>query len=292
MFASRLVYERNEKTFYLISSMKSQLKILTLFSLMAFSIEAQDKYAAMFNTGIEHEAENLGGKRELKRFLHDHLTYPPAALIAKQEGKVKIRCMISAKGEASQVEITDSVSPELNREALRLFRLLCWTPAIARATKEPVGSLLQLTIPFSIPHYRKYCKERGFGQSLFTAFPIDTSLTLHEKADKIPAYLYGRDSLVKYINAQLKYPQTAKKLNIEGTVVLGFVVETNGMLSNIRVEKPVGGGCSEEAIEVIKHTRWTPAISEGKYVRYKVNYPIAFTLHGIYHDNIIKEQRQ
>ena len=265
-------------------------KISLLLLLCSAPLWAQDKLSAIFNTGIDYYAENLGGKLEFKRFIRFHLVYPEEALKAKEQGNVAIQCVISEKGEALYPKIVKHVSASVDAEAMHLFKLLKWTPAIASVTKKIIATELVVAFPFEISKYKKYCKERGFEKPDIIDKPADSSFVVYEKIDKLPAYFYGNDSLVKYINTSLEYPSAAKIQNIEGTVVLNCIVETDGKLSNIRVEKPVGGGCSEEAIEVLAKTRWVPAISNGKYVRYELHYPIAFTLQGAFHDNTIKGQ--
>ena len=246
----------------------------------------------MFNTGIEYYAENVGGKQELKRFIRFHLIYPEEALANKQQGEVIIQCIINEKGEALNPKITKHVSVSIDAEAIRLFKLLKWNPATSSINKQKISTEHSIAFPFEISKYKKYCKERGFEKPEFKDKPTDSSFVVFEKTDQIPSYYYGNDSLAKFINATLEYPSAAKIQNIEGTVIINCIVETDGKLSNIQIEKSVGGGCSEEAIEVLAKTRWIPAVSNGKYVRYQMHYPIVFTLKGMLHDNIIKGQEQ
>jgi hypothetical protein len=74
-------------------------------------------------------------------------------------------------------------------------------------------------------------------------------------------------SVHEYIRANLLFPEAAQKLNIEGEVKLRFVVEITGLPSNISILQPVGGGCTEEAIRILKLIRWMPGIVDGKGVR-------------------------
>jgi protein TonB len=74
-------------------------------------------------------------------------------------------------------------------------------------------------------------------------------------------------------------------------VLLSFIVEPNGTLSNIVVEKEFNHLCTNEAVRVLKDTKWKPGIKDGKLIRYKTKYPIIFNLNNINKDNATSEQR-
>lgn len=94
-----------------------------------------------------------------------------------------------------------------------------------------------------------------------------------------PSYPGGMDKFYSYVGKSVKYPAMAAENNIQGKVYLSFVVEKDGRLTDIKVERKLGGGTDEEAIRVLKASpRWTPGIQNGKPVRVKFNIPISFTL--------------
>ena len=89
----------------------------------------------------------------------------------------------------------------------------------------------------------------------------------------------GMSSFYKYVGANLKYPTKARKMGIEGRVVIECVVDKDGSLNNFKVVKGIGGGCDEEAIRVLKSSpKWNPAKQRGKAVKYRMYVPIAFKL--------------
>ena len=72
-----------------------------------------------------------------------------------------------------------------------------------------------------------------------------------------------------------------EKTGIEGVVMVIFVIEPNGTLSNIEVSKGIGGGCDEEAIRVVKAMPlWEPGRRSGRAVRVLVRMPIVFKIPG------------
>lgn len=87
----------------------------------------------------------------------------------------------------------------------------------------------------------------------------------------------GMPAFYKYISDNLKYPSIAKDLAIEGRVIVQFVIEKNGSLTNIEVLRGIGGGCDEEAVRVISEARaWKPAKQRGKFVKQRKVIPIVF----------------
>lgn len=71
----------------------------------------------------------------------------------------------------------------------------------------------------------------------------------------------------------------ARESGIQGIVYITFVVERDGSITDVRILRPIGGGCDEEAIRVIKAMpKWTPGKQRGRPVRVQFNMPIRFTL--------------
>jgi len=94
-----------------------------------------------------------------------------------------------------------------------------------------------------------------------------------------PSFPGGIEKFYAYVGKSIKYPPMAAENNIQGKVFLSFVVEKNGQLTDIHVDRKLGGGTDEEAVRVLKASpRWTPGIQNGKPVRVKYNIPISFTL--------------
>lgn len=94
-----------------------------------------------------------------------------------------------------------------------------------------------------------------------------------------PEFPGGEDELMRYLMSHLKYPQEAVRNNISGRVTLGFVVNKNGEIDDIKVLRSVGYGCDEEAVRVVKSMPgWKPAMNNGKPVSVYFNLPITFEL--------------
>jgi TonB family protein len=89
----------------------------------------------------------------------------------------------------------------------------------------------------------------------------------------------GLDSLARFISENVNYPPKALDDETEGLVVMSFVVEMDGSVSQITVEKGVSFELNEEAKRLIQSMpRWIPAMHFGNIVRSKCRLPINFTL--------------
>ena len=105
--------------------------------------------------------------------------------------------------------------------------------------------------------------------------PVDFTLV-----EKPPQYPGGYSAFYKFIGDNLKYPETAIENKVEGSVMASFIIEKDGTLTNIKIDKKkLGSGTDEEAIRVLKLAKkWEPGISNGKAVRVKYQIPIKFFL--------------
>jgi TonB family protein len=92
-------------------------------------------------------------------------------------------------------------------------------------------------------------------------------------------YPGGYGEMIKFINSNLKYPSSAKRAKVEGSVEVLFTVQSSGEIKDIKVQKGIGYGCDEEAIRVIKiMPNWNPAKNNGNEVDQAVTQKIEFKL--------------
>ena len=107
----------------------------------------------------------------------------------------------------------------------------------------------------------------------------DTKVYNFEAIETPPAFPGGMAKFYAYVGKSVKYPPMAAENNVQGKVILSFVVEKNGEITDIHVDRKLGSGTDEEAVRVLKASpRWTPGIQNGKPVRVKYNIPISFSL--------------
>ncbi len=249
---------------------------------------AQGKGSYSFN--VDNFPDVYGGKEEMKRFLHDHLVYPVKDLKSKKEGTVKLNFIVTKEGKTEHIKVAESISPDIDEEAIRLLKLIDWIPSHKDGVAVNVDYSLDIT--FSLSKYKKYVKERGFNTPLYTDIPVDTSLNIYETAERSPMFNITDKTFTEFVYANLEYPEAASRQGIEGNVKLSFVVEPDGQLSNIKIlNEGVAAGCNNEAIRVIGLTKWKPAIRDGKYVRYRMSFTMNFSLKNSFKDNSNGSQR-
>ena len=97
--------------------------------------------------------------------------------------------------------------------------------------------------------------------------------------EEMPSFPGGEGKLMEYVAKNIKYPQIARETGIQGRVFVGFVVEPDGSISNVKLLRGIGGGCDEEAMRVIKSLpKWKPGKQRGKPVRVSYQIPVFFKL--------------
>ncbi|HVW97690.1 MAG TPA: TonB family protein [Mucilaginibacter sp.] len=97
--------------------------------------------------------------------------------------------------------------------------------------------------------------------------------------DFMPEPVGGVSAWTKFLNKNLRYPATAQEEGMSGKVWLSFIIEKDGHLSNIVIDKGAGYGFDEEALRVLKLAKaWKPGMQNGRPVRVKYSIPINFQL--------------
>lgn len=107
-----------------------------------------------------------------------------------------------------------------------------------------------------------------------------------EVADKImlfpeeqASFPGGQKAWRKFLRDNLKYPKQAQRMNLSGAVMLSFVVNKEGMISDIEVIREVGGGCDEEAVRVLSLSpKWNPGLQRGRAVKSRMTIRVVFNL--------------
>jgi protein TonB len=106
-----------------------------------------------------------------------------------------------------------------------------------------------------------------------------TDDVVYSLVDEQPNYPGGLPALFAYIKSDMKYPKEAVEKGTQGRVFVEYVVEKNGIISNIKILKGIGSGCDEEAKRLFAASiKWSPGKLKGEAVRVKMALPIQFKL--------------
>lgn len=118
----------------------------------------------------------------------------------------------------------------------------------------------------------------------------DTSYKVLEQAPRFPGCeSYGLEGeeldscaskkMLKYVYGNLKYPEFARKHNIQGQALLTFVIDKNGNVTDLKVLRGVCKEIKEEIVPLVKSmSQWSPGYQNGKVIKVKYTLPIQFKL--------------
>ena len=105
------------------------------------------------------------------------------------------------------------------------------------------------------------------------------TINAYDVVEQMPCFPGGQGKLVEFIEENMQYPKKCAEKGIYGRVIVAFVVERSGQLSNIRVVKSVHRALDKEALRIVKlMPRWIPGEQNGVTVRVKYIIPIRFSV--------------
>lgn len=253
------------------------LKQLLLPAIVLF---AQGSYAQAPSAKYAIDAYPVGGKEQLEQVLETQLTLPKTLLTSRFEAEPVAYFDVDSAGTAINIKVEHATNNVLRNEIKRMFSFV----KFAR-TQNVYGDPYVLNFKITAEKYHRFFKQK-YKVSIKKPLPADSSYVIYTKADRSPEYFKnGEEGIKEMILTSMEYPKLAIEKSVQGTVVVEFVVETNGYITGVTVKQPLGGGCTEEALRVIKFSRWQPAVLDNKFVRYKTSYPITFNLRNVNKDN-------
>jgi protein TonB len=99
------------------------------------------------------------------------------------------------------------------------------------------------------------------------------------EVERPPVPLEGLSTFLKYIGDNYSYPEEAVNAKVSGRIILSFIVETDGTLSEIKTLHDLGFGTGEEAVRILKASpKWRPGVQNGMVVRTQYTLPIVLNL--------------
>jgi len=97
--------------------------------------------------------------------------------------------------------------------------------------------------------------------------------------DSVPLFPGGMEAFYHFLAKNMRYPAVARENGVQGKVILAFIVEIDGTLTDLHLTRGIGGGCDEEAMRVFKMSPpWVPGKKNGHPVRVAYSVPISFAL--------------
>lgn len=151
----------------------------------------------------------------------------------------------------------------------------------------------QATLIHEVDNATKITRDFTFSVDIFPDDPVSTFDTKpieiidlpsdpeppRQFSEIMPQFPGGMDALTSYLAKEIHYPELARNNNIQGTVIVKFVVEKDGSVSNASVLVPLFPDCDKEAIRgILSMPKWQPGTTMGKAVRCYYQVPVKFQL--------------
>ncbi|WP_297905828.1 M56 family metallopeptidase [uncultured Parabacteroides sp.] len=212
-------------------------------------------------TVVEKMPRFPGGDAELLKYIAHNIKYPKESRERGDQGRVICSFIVGRDGSVSNPEVLRGVTPELDKEAVRVINNMpVWSPGTQHG--KPVAVKYTVPITFRLQGPVEEKRER--------------TLTV---VDVMPQYPGGDEELLKFIAQSIKYPVDAQQAGIQGRVICSFVVDKKGNIVEPKIIRGIDPSLDAEALRVIgTMPRWTPGRQDGKRVRVLYTVPITFRL--------------
>ncbi len=211
---------------------------------------------------------------EFRKYITENMKYPQIAKEKGITGKVIVQFVVDSQGKVMNAKVATSVDPSLDKEALRIvLSSPLWTPG--KQNGKPVKVFYTFPVNFNLSGTMK---EKSSSNETLNEEHVYTQV------DNMPKFNGGDPSIEfrKFINENLKYPQTAKEKGIAGKVIVQFVVSSEGLVKDVKIAKTKQSSpeiLNEEVINVVKASpAWTPGKHKGKAASVSYTFPINFIL--------------
>ena len=244
---------------------------------------------AMAQEGIfvnyEKMPEYPGGERQWKKdrdtYMETRLkelfpkAHPDSLATDETKRRIIVQFTIDKKGEVQMVSLFRGLHPVLDNEALRYVRQL---PRFKPGTIKREPRDVKFTVPLLVHPYYLRLLEREEQQS--------TDTTVYKVVEKMPEYPGGIDKLMEYIRTSTDnywkkiYPKGKPVYPCEsiiGRIIVSFVVNENGQVTDPVIKRSLDPILDKEAIRIVKSMpRWIPGESKGKKVKVRYTLPFQF----------------
>ena len=103
----------------------------------------------------------------------------------------------------------------------------------------------------------------------------------YDMVDEMPQFPGGPSALFEFLSKNIQYPKEAEDANLQGRVIVSFVVEKDGSVSNAKVVRPIDPLLDAEALRVVNSMpKWIPGKQNGEAFRVKYTIPVTFRVEG------------
>ena len=235
---------------------------------------------------VETKPNPAGGMAGWNKYLSENLRYPEAAQEKGIEGTVIVAFVVNTDGAVSDIEILRGIGGGCDEEVYRIVKgSPNWTPGMAGG--KPVRSRMRLPLRFKLAEPAPSGKSTNPEFRPVALLPAtdgqdpsqENVEVFFDEQDTPPTPIGGTEAWHRHLSENLTYPMSARMRGIQGTVLVSFIVNTDGSVEQVELVRGIGGGCDEEALRIIKISpRWSPGMIKGKAVRTRMTLPTRFML--------------
>ena len=234
-------------------------------------------------TATEILPEPNGGLQAFRKWIGDNYQYPQAAIDEGIKGTINTKFIIEKDGSLSDIKIVEDLGYGTGEAAINVLKKSPkWLPAIQNGRKVRYEFKLPIRLDLTLMEESKAqdtIQDKSGGKIVFLANTRSNESSTYSAVEIIPEPPGGMTAYRKWIGENYKYPKAAIDTKIKGTVIVTFVVEKDGSLSEIKSSKDLGYGTGEAAVTVLnKSKKWSPGIQNGKPVRVAYTLPIRLDL--------------
>lgn len=181
--------------------------------------------------------------------------YPKRALRAKIQGDVVLDLSVSEEGKVVSVSVV-SGDLELSREAAKAIQKWEYLPSQEHDVAE---RHTRITLVFKIDDVGK--------PMVGAEFPSPPRFCSGDQRVTVPRALYSPNP---------SYSEEARRAKLQGVCILGVIVGPDGLPQEVKIERPLGHGLDEKAIEAVKQWKFDPARRNGTPIAVKINVEVQF----------------
>ena len=222
---------------------------------------------------VEQMPEFPGGMGECMKWLGQNIKYPAEAKEKGVQGRVIVQMVVEKDGTITNAKVVRGVDPLLDAEALRVVNQSPkWKPGMQKG--EAVRVKYTLPIMFRLSNDSSDSKAAETPRKAI----VDEN-GVHQVCEEMPEFPGGMQECMKWLGKNINYPAEAKEKGTQGRVIIQFVVEKDGSITEAKVARGVDPLLDAEALRVINSSpKWKPGKQGGQPVRVKYTIPVAFRL--------------
>lgn len=211
-----------------------------------------------------------GGLVAFMQAVKEQVQYPAAAAKQQIEGRVFVQFVVNREGRLERPKVLKGLHPLLDAEAVRVILAMpAWTPG--RQNGQAVNVFYTLPVPFELPTASRATPPTP------AALPAPAD-RIYTYVEQMPVPKGGMQELQQFITQNLSYPAEARKQRLGGQVLVRYVVDAQGRVTQPVVAKGVHPLLDAEAVRVIAAMpAWEPGRQNGRPVSVLLTTPVTFT---------------